>query len=123
MRHYLETGKDENMEDGWSGHTYMWQIQPTFHRNRQHVVDFIKKTFSKEYTELNDALLQRLLQFQHDYVTDEPTVYPYSSQHPYNFWEFINGLDEFRERDTVYEIDIGEAVTGEAYYDRFYFQT
>ena len=122
MRHYLETGKDENMEDGWSGHTYMWQIQPTFHRNRQHVVDFIKKTFSKEYTELNEALLQRLLQFQHDYVTDEPTVYPYSSQHPYNFWEFINGLDEFRERDTVYEIDIGEAVTGEAYYDRFYFR-
>ncbi len=122
MEHYLETGIDSNMEDGWSGHTYMWQVQPDFHRNRQHIVDFVNKTFSTEYTELDQALFTRLQQFQHDYVTDEATEYPYSSQHPYNFWEFINGLDEFRERDTVYKINIGEDVKGKDYYDRFYFR-
>ncbi len=46
MEHYLETGIDSNMEDGWSGHTYMWQVQPDFHRNRQHIVDFVNKTFN-----------------------------------------------------------------------------
>ena len=122
MEHYLETGIDSNMEDGWSGHTYMWQVQPDFHRNRQHIVDFVNKTFSTEYTELDQALFTRLQQFQHDYVTDESTEYPYSSQHPYNFWEFINGLDEFRERDTIYNITIGEDVKGKDYYDRFYFR-
>jgi hypothetical protein len=40
----------------------------------------------------------------------------------YNFWDYINGIDDFREQDTSYEIDIAEHVRGDEYYNRLYFR-
>jgi len=122
MKEYLETGSDESFEEGWSGHTLMWQAQQSFHRRRKHVLKFVKDVFSVEYTELDSALHQHLMLFQENYTTDEETVYPYQILQEYNFWEFINGIDEFRDLETHYEVDILENVKGDEYYNRFYYR-
>jgi hypothetical protein len=60
--------------------------------------------------------------FQKDFVTSEQTLYPYQVLHRFNFWEFINGVEDFKDKETIYEINILENVSGEEYYNRFYFR-
>ena len=122
MKEYLATGNDDSFEEGWSGHTLMWQVQGDFHKHRNKLLKFVRDTFDTTYTELDPALHEHLMMFQENYTTDEHTTYPYQVMHSYNFWEFINGIDEFRDNETYYEIDIMENVTGEEYYNRFYFR-
>jgi len=122
MSEYLETGCDDTFEEGWSGHTLMWQAQQNFHKRRKSIHKFVRETFDVEYTELEDGLHEHLMMFQENFTTDEETTYPYQVLHSYNFWEFINGIDEFRDNETYYEIDIMENVKGEEYYNRFYFR-
>ncbi len=83
---------------------------------------FVSDVFNIEYTEIDMELHHAILMFQEDYVTNEATDYPYQSLHSFNFWDFINAVDEFREVDTVYEIDIGEKVKGQEYFNRFYYR-
>lgn len=122
MSEYLATGCDDTFEEGWSGHTLMWQAQQNFHKRRKSIHKFVRETFDVEYTELEDGLHEHLMMFQENFTTDEETTYPYQVLHSYNFWEFINGIDEFRDNETYYEIDIMENVKGEEYYNRFYFR-
>ena len=122
MSEYLSTGDDTNMPDGWSGHTYMWEVQGSFHRNSKSVHDFICKVFDETYTELEMGLYQSLMLFQKDFVTSESALYPYQVLHKYNFWEFINGIEDFRDKETHYEINILEHVSGDEYYNRFYYR-
>ena len=122
MKVYLETGSDDSFDSGWSGHTLMWQAQENFHRNPKAVRKFVSDVFNIEYTEIDMELHHAVLMFQEDYVTNEATDYPYQSLHSFNFWDFINAVDEFREVDTVYEIDIGEKVKGQEYFNRFYYR-
>ena len=122
MKVYLETGSDESFDSGWSGHTLMWQAQENFHRHPNEVRKFVSDVFNVEYTEIDSELHHAILMFQEDYVTNEATDYPYQSLHSFNFWDFINSVDEFREVDTVYDIDIGENVKGQEYFNRFYYR-
>ena len=122
MSEYLATGSDDTFEEGWSGHTLMWQAQQNFHKRRKSIHKFVRETFDVEYTELEDGLHEHLMMFQENFTTNEETTYPYQVLHSYNFWEFINGIDEFRDNETYYEIDIMENVKGEEYYNRFYFR-
>ena len=122
MKVYLETGSDDSFDSGWSGHTLMWQAQENFHRHPNAVRRFVSDVFNIEYTEIDSELHHAILMFQEDYVTNEATDYPYQSMHSFNFWDFINAVDEFREVDTVYEIDIGEKVKGQEYFNRFYYR-
>jgi len=122
MSEYLSTGDDTNMPEGWSGHTYMWEVQGNFHKNAKSVHDFIEQVFNEEYTELSKDLYHSLLMFQKDFVTSEQKLYPYQVLHRFNFWEFINGVEDFKDKETIYEINILENVSGEEYYNRFYFR-
>lgn len=115
---YLETGKS----DGFSGHTLMWEAQKDFHFKHKQIEKFVKQVFSKEYTELETNLYELLMMFQHDFTTKEHITYPYQVLYSFNFWDYINGIDDFKEQDTPYEIDIAENVKGEEYYNRLYFR-
>ena len=75
-----------------------------------------------EYTELDSELYHAIMMFQEDFVTNEDTNYPHQSLHGFNFWDFINAVDEFREIETIYEIDISEPVKGNEYFNRFYYR-
>ena len=122
MKIYLETGSDASFDSGWSGHTLMWQAQENFHRYPVDIRNFVGKVFSLEYTELDSELYHAIMMFQEDFVTNEDTNYPYQSLHGFNFWDFINAVDEFREIETIYEIDIIEPVKGNEYFNRFYYR-
>lgn len=122
MKIYLETGSDASFDSGWSGHTLMWQAQENFHRYPVDIRNFVGKVFSLEYTELDSELYHAIMMFQEDFVTNEDTNYPYQSLHGFNFWDFINAVDEFREIETIYEIDISEPVKGNEYFNRFYYR-
>ena len=78
--------------------------------------------FSQEYTELENEMYHQIMMFQEDFTTEESTTYPYQVVHPYNFWEFINGVDELKDNDTIYEVDIIENVKDDEYFNRFYYR-
>ncbi len=122
MKEYLETGSDKSFQDGWSGHTLMWQAQQNFHRSPKQIHKFVCDVFSQEYTELENEMYHQIMMFQEDFTTEESTTYPYQVVHPYNFWEFINGVDELKDNDTIYEVDIIENVKDDEYFNRFYYR-
>tara|TARA_B100001939_G_scaffold87726_2_gene75168 strand:- start:1908 stop:3803 length:1896 start_codon:yes stop_codon:yes gene_type:complete len=122
MKEYLETGSDKSFQDGWSGHTLMWQAQQNFHRSSKQIHKFVCDVFSQEYTELENEMYHQIMMFQEDFTTEESTTYPYQVVHPYNFWEFINGVDELKDNDTIYEVDIIENVKDDEYFNRFYYR-
>lgn len=118
---YLETGK---MDGDLSGHTYMWHIQPTFHKKHELIENFVKNVFDLEYTELSEKIYHNLMMFQQDFTTKEHLRYPYEVLYPYNFLEFILEMDALKEIDSHYDIRMPQDVTisGDEYYARLYFK-
>ena len=116
---YLETGK---MSDELAGHTYMWHHQKYFHKNYDKITAFVKSVFTQQYTELGDKIYHNLLMFQEDFTTKEHVRYPYQVIYPYNFMNFINGVDELKDIETAYEISKSADITGDEYYARLYFK-
>tara|TARA_R110002167_G_scaffold229349_4_gene434679 strand:- start:1580 stop:2494 length:915 start_codon:yes stop_codon:yes gene_type:complete len=118
ITHYLATGKSEN----FSGHTLMWEAQKDFHLHSDKVLKFVKDVFTEEHCNLDADLYYNLIAFQQDYTTTATTEYPFQATYKYNFFEYINGIEDFNSNEPVYTVDIAEPVTGDEYYNRLYFR-
>jgi hypothetical protein len=59
---------------------------------------------------------------QENYTTKEDHYYPHQVLQEYNIYEYINGIDELKNSNVIYNIDIGENVKGEEYFNRLYFR-
>ena len=118
LAEYLETGEIEVA----SGHTLMWEAQKDFHRFPHAVEKIVKDTFTEEFCDLNSDLFYSLMTAQENYTTKEDHYYPHQVLQEYNIYEYINGIDELKNSNVIYDIDIGENVKGEEYFNRLYFR-
>ena len=119
ITYYLETGESK----GFSGHTLMWEAQKDFHRNETHIINFVTKHLTQDFTKLDTHLYQHLLDFQEAYVTHIDETYPYQINFGYNFYEYMNTIDnELISSDNIYNVDMLEHVKGEEYFNRLYFR-
>ena len=118
LAEYLETGEIEVA----SGHTLMWEAQKDFHRFPHSVEKIVKDTFTEEFCDLNSDLFYSLMTAQENYTTKEDHYYPHQVLQEYNIYEYINGIDELKNSNVIYDIDIGENVKGEEYFNRLYFR-
>lgn len=118
ISYYLETGKS----DGFIGHTLMWDAQKDFHMNRDKIFEFVLDVFSNDWCELDADVYSSLVEYQKNFVTSMGTSYPYTKSLDYNFYEFINGVERFKEAKTTYEFDITENVADDEYLNRLYFR-
>lgn len=119
ISYYLETGDSI----GSSGHTLMWDAQKDFHKNYNDVLDFVRTTFNNEFCELEERLYNELIDFQTNYVTYVDQHYPYEKTFNFNFYEYINSIDDFRNSPQSYNFDIAEVVdSDDEYYGRLYFR-
>ena len=118
LAEYLETGEIEVA----SGHTLMWEAQKDFHRFPHAVEKIVKNTFTEEFCDLDLNLFYALMTAQENYTTKEGNYYPHQVLQEYNIYEYINGIDELKNSDVIYDIDIGENVKGEEYFNRLYFR-
>ena len=76
----------------------------------------------EEHCNLDADLYYNLIAFQQDYTTTATTEYPFQATYKYNFFEYINGIEDFNSNEPVYTVDIAEPVTGDEYYNRLYFR-
>ena len=118
LAEYLETGEIEVA----SGHTLMWEAQKDFHRFPHAVEKIVKDTFTEEFCDLKPDLFYSLMTAQENYTTKEDHYYPHQVLQEYNIYEYINGIDELKNSNVIYNIDIGENVKGEEYFNRLYFR-
>ena len=122
---YLETGRSDGpgILQGFSGHTLMWEAQKDFHYNDAEIKNFVREHLTQEYCNLDDATYQHLLDFQTNYTTKDGTVYPYHMSPGFNFYEYINNIEqELVETQEQYQFNIAEDVKGDEYYNRLYFR-
>ena len=57
---------------------------------------------------------------EENYTTKETQYYPHQVLQQYNIYEYMNGIDELEQAEVIYDIDIGEKVKGEEYFNRLY---
>lgn len=119
LAEYLETGV---INSEASGHTLMWEAQKDFHKHSAEITKFVESIFSEEWCELDTDVYAQLISFQRNFVTYIGQQYPYTSEYSYNFYEYINGIDSFRDQKLLYTFDISENVDGDEYYNRLYFR-
>ena len=68
-------------------------------------------------------MYSHLLEFQEAYTTDPNINYPFQSNFGFNFYEYMNTIDdELVTSQNVYNIDMLENVKGDEYYNRLYFR-
>ena len=115
---YLKTGDIEVA----SGHTLMWEAQKDFHRFPNAVEKLVKDTFTFEFCDLEEGLFYAMMTAQENYTTKEKQYYPHQVLQQYNIYEYINGIDDLEHAEVIYDIDIGERVKGEEYFNRLYFR-
>jgi len=115
---YLKTGDIEVA----SGHTLMWEAQKDFHRFPNAVEKLVKDTFTFEFCDLEEGLFHAMMTAQENYTTKEKQYYPHQVLQQYNIYEYINGIDDLEHAEVIYDIDIGERVKGEEYFNRLYFR-
>ena len=115
---YLETGDIEVA----SGHTLMWEAQKDFHRFPNAVEKLVKETFTFEFCDIEPDLFHAMMTAQENYTTKETQYYPHQVLQQYNIYEYMNGIDELEQAEVIYDIDIGEKVKGEEYFNRLYFR-
>ena len=119
ITYYLETGESK----GFSGHTLMWEAQKDFHKNNVQIRQFVNKHLTQEYCKLDLYMYSHLLEFQEAYTTDPDINYPFQSNFGFNFYEYMNTIDdELVTSQNVYNIDMLENVKGDEYYNRLYFR-
>ena len=115
---YLKTGDIEVA----SGHTLMWEAQKDFHRFPNAVEKLVKDTFTFEFCDLEEGLFHAMMTAQENYTTKEKQYYPHQVLQQYNIYEYMNGIDDLEHAEVIYDIDIGERVKGEEYFNRLYFR-
>ena len=115
---YLKTGDIEVA----SGHTLMWEAQKDFHRFPNAVEKLVKDTFTFEFCDLEEGLFHAMMTAQENYTTKEKQYYPHQVLQQYNIYEYMNGIDDLKHAEVIYDIDIGERVKGEEYFNRLYFR-
>ena len=115
---YLKTGDIEVA----SGHTLMWEAQKDFHRFPNAVEKLVKDTFTFEFCDLEEGLFYAMMTAQENYTTKEKQYYPHQVLQQYNIYEYMNGIDDLEHAEVIYDIDIGERVKGEEYFNRLYFR-
>ena len=119
ITYYLETGESK----GFSGHTLMWEAQKDFHRNNTQIRQFVNKHLTQEYCNLDLYMYSHLLEFQEAYTTDPNKLYPFQSNFGFNFYEYMNTIDdELVTCQNAYNIDMLEHVKDDEYYNRLYFR-
>jgi len=118
LAEYLETGEIGVA----SGHTLMWEAQKDFHRFPHAVEKLVKDTFTDKFCDLDPDQFFALMTAQENYTTKEDHYYPHQVLQEYNIYEYINGIDDLKKADVIYDIDIGEKVKGEEYFNRLYFR-
>ena len=119
ITYYLETGESK----GFSGHTLMWEAQKDFHKNEKQITEFVNKHLDQDFTTLDTYMYHHLLEFQQAYVTKPTETYPFQSNFGFNFYEYMNTIDdELTTSQNVYNIDMLEHVKGEEYFNRLYFR-
>jgi putative methyltransferase len=118
LAEYLETGEIGVA----SGHTLMWEAQKDFHRFPHAVEKLVKDTFTDKFCDLDPNQFFALMTAQENYTTKEDHYYPHQVLQEYNIYEYINGIDDLKKADVIYDIDIGEKVKGEEYFNRLYFR-
>lgn len=122
---YLETGRSDGpgILQGFSGHTLMWEAQKDFHYNDAEIKNFVREHLTQEYCNLDNVTYKHIVDFQTNYTTKDGTVYPYNMSPGFNFYEYINNIEqELVETQQQYKFDIAEDVTGDEYYNRLYFR-
>ena len=122
---YLETGRSDGpgILQGFSGHTLMWEAQKDFHYNDAEIKNFVREHLTQEYCNLDNVTYKHIVDFQTNYTTKDGTVYPYIMSPGFNFYEYINNIEqELVETQQQYKFDIAEDVTGDEYYNRLYFR-
>jgi radical SAM superfamily enzyme YgiQ (UPF0313 family) len=119
ITYYLETGESK----GFSGHTLMWEAQKDFHKNNTQIRQFVNKHLTQEYCNLDLYMYSHLLEFQEAYTTDPNKLYPFQSNFGFNFYEYMNTIDdELVTCQNAYNIDMLEHVKDDEYYNRLYFR-
>ena len=117
---YLKTGKSGNFN---GAEMLMWSAQTEFHKNHSALTNFIKQIFTKEFCNVDTHLYDNLIRFQHEYQTDPYKKYPIESSFSYNFYNYINNIDnELIKDDYQYTFDLLEPIQGGEYFDRLYYR-
>ena len=104
ISNYLETGV---AIDGAKGHSYLYDAQKQFHKNRQQVQKFVDNVFNQEYMDLIPKQYADLKNYQHAFTSDPNAKYPYKLKLNYNFPDFLLGEKLHSQKDE-YIIDIQE---------------
>ena len=105
------------------GKTLMWEAQKDFHKCENDIRNFVTEHLTEEFCQLDSYVYQHLLDFQEAYVTSPDDVYPYQQVFGYNFFEYMNNIqDELIPTKNVYSISMLEDVKDDEYYNRLYFR-